>query len=286
MDAAWACRTANGGIRTVRYTIAMGSGSVPRFIQDVGRIIQDVRAALRMTQDELSRLSGVSQSQISRIERGRVSDLRIDVLDRLLTALGIRYWLERSRPASRARRRTSSTRAAPPTPVDGSGRRSGSSSGRSRLGATAHAVGSICSRITLTRKALLVVEIKTEIVDIGAIERTLNWYRREAFRVARRFGWQPRQVNAALLLLDSRSNDDRVTSNQTVFRQAFPARAPQLREVIAGSGSPPVEDFLAMIDPRSRRRDWIRATHVDGRRTASAYLDYIDAARRLERHRR
>jgi hypothetical protein len=38
---------------------------------------------------------------------------------------------------------------------------------------------------------------------------------------------------------------------------------------------------LALIDPTSRRRDWLLPSRSDGRRTRAPYMDYADAARRL-----
>ena len=35
---------------------------------------------------------------------------------------------------------------------------------------------------------LLVIEVKTELHDLGANERQLNWYEREAWAAARRLG--------------------------------------------------------------------------------------------------
>jgi hypothetical protein len=53
-------------------------------------------------------------------------------------------------------------------------------------------------------RLLLVIEIKTEIRDLGAIERSLGWYEREAWAAARRLGWRPRQIVGCLFLLGDR----------------------------------------------------------------------------------
>jgi hypothetical protein len=132
-------------------------------------------------------------------------------------------------------------------------------------------------------RTLLVIEVKTEIHDIGAIERSINLYRRESGRVARRFGWRPNHVLAVLLVLQSRANDGRIASDSEVFAAAFPGRAIELRSVIEGSVDPLAGRYLAMIDPRSRRSIWLWPTRSDGRRSPAPYVDYIDAARQLER---
>ncbi len=40
-------------------------------------------------------------------------------------------------------------------------------------------------------RTLAVIEIKTQLDDLGQIERTLAWYEREAWAAARRLGWRP-----------------------------------------------------------------------------------------------
>ena len=50
---------------------------------------------------------------------------------------------------------------------------------------------------------LILIEVKTRLDDIGAVERQLGWYEREAFGVARRQGWRPSRVACWLLVLAS-----------------------------------------------------------------------------------
>jgi len=134
-------------------------------------------------------------------------------------------------------------------------------------------------------RALLVIEIKTEIIDFGRIQRTLGWYQSRAGDAARHFGWSARTVSSALLLLDSRAVADRLRDNRDLARLAFPERARELEGFIRDparrkAGLP---QGLAMIDPLSRKTAWLRSSVLDGRRSAPAYLDYADAARRLGR---
>ncbi len=269
------------------YTVSMARqpGQV-QLREDVGRTVRTSRRGVGWSQRELSRRSGVPQAQICRIERGRVRDLRIGEIDGLFVALGVRYWLGieppilTPRPADivHARCSTHVTRRLlargwkVEREVEVGGDRS---RGWIDVLAVQPATG-----------ALLVIEIKTEIHDIGAIERTINWYRREATVAARRLRWPVTSVYAALLVLESGVNDALLLSSAAVFRAAFPGRASELRDVIAGVGAAgraavAEQRFVAMIDPRSRRADWLHATRSDGRRTAAPYVDYVDAVRRL-----
>jgi transcriptional regulator with XRE-family HTH domain len=273
----------NRRIRRLVYTRPMPASAWFRVLQDVGRTVHDVRVSLGWSQRELARRSGVSQSRISRIERGRLIDLPISVIDRLFVTLGVRYWIGTERP-----------QVARPPADHVHARCSGFVARRlvthGWLVEREVEVGGDRSRGWIDilafdprSRALLVIEVKTEIHDIGAIERTINWYRRESLGAARRFGWRPARVSSALLVLQSSVNDRRIVATSAVFAAAFPGRAAELRTLIDGSGVPAEDRFLAMIDPRSRRSAWLRSTPSENRRSTAPYADYIDAARQMER---
>jgi transcriptional regulator with XRE-family HTH domain len=258
------------------------SDSEQRLINVVAVTVRSSRSRFDWSQRELSRRSSVSQSRISSLERGHIRTLRVTEMDRLLSVLGVRYWLnveptsvvvERQRDLVHAR---CSVHVA--NRLEAAGwlvqREVEIGDGRSR--------GWIDILAFDPRSGLLlVIEIKTEIRDFGAIERTLNWYQREASRAARRFSWRPGRVGSALLVLESRQNDISISTSRVPFKHGFPGRATELRAVIDGAGPPIVSRFLAMIDPRSRRSTWLRSTACDGRRSAPPYEDYIDAVRQL-----
>ncbi|MEX1173795.1 MAG: helix-turn-helix domain-containing protein [Chloroflexota bacterium] len=127
---------------------------------------------------------------------------------------------------------------------------------------------------------LVIVEIKTWLDDIGALERQLAWYERSASQVAGRLGWRPRSLMTWVLALASREVDEAIRLHRDVLALALPARAEAMTAVLAGS-PPSHSRGLALIDPSSGRRDWLLRTTVDGRRRAAPYADYADAARRF-----
>lgn len=249
----------------------------------VAETVKAARLSANWTQRELSRRSGVSQACICRIERGRAADLRVGVIDRLFVALGVRYWLGTELPHV-TRPQADFVHARCSAYVS----RRLTASGW--LVEREVEVGSDRSRGWIDILAfhprsgmLLVIEVKTEVQDLGAVERSLSWYRREAYRAARRFGWHPEAIASALLILQSRVNDGLSVASSGALAAGFPGRAAALQSVIGGGGQLEGEQFLAMIDPKSRRAAWLRPTRSDGRRTPAPYVDYIDAARRLER---
>jgi hypothetical protein len=119
---------------------------------------------------------------------------------------------------------------------------------------------------------LLIVEVKTEIDDVGRIERTMTWYQREAWAIARRQGWKPARVIGWVLILATDANEDRIRANRDVLRAAFPGRAPAILADLPVRG-------LAMLDPRGRGKQWLLRTRVDGRRSPAPYRDYADFMR-------
>jgi hypothetical protein len=132
-------------------------------------------------------------------------------------------------------------------------------------------------------RTLLVIEIKTELHDLGAIERSLGWYQREAWSVARRLGWRPARVVGSLLVLATEANDRRIRENSGSLRRAYPLRWRALASIVGAAADPPTPGWaLAMLDPRSRRADWLRPTAVDGRRSPAPYADYVDFLARTQ----
>jgi len=128
-----------------------------------------------------------------------------------------------------------------------------------------------------TTRTLLIIEVKTRLDDFGGLERQLQWYRRHAHAAARTFGWQAERVTTAALLLATEINDQRVRDNASSIRQRFPGRWRELAAIASADPTPsPGSWSLAMIDPRSRAATWCRPTVLDGRRSASPYVDVGD----------
>ena len=79
------------------------------------------------------------------------------------------------------------------------------------------------------RRALLVIELKTDIADVNELLGTLDRKRRVGPTVGRTRGWDPLTVSAWLVIADSRTNRRRIEAHQSVFRGALPDGAPTVR---------------------------------------------------------
>ncbi len=125
---------------------------------------------------------------------------------------------------------------------------------------------------------LLVIELKSWIDDLGAIERTLDWYMREAWAVARGIGWRPVRVMPWLIGLETDEVDRQLRTNRAVIDAAFPVRWAAMNRLVADpTGAGLVgQRGIALVDPRSRRRSWLVRSRIDGRRSGAPYLDRAD----------
>lgn len=248
--------------------------------QRIGSVIRSTREEAGWSQRELARRLQSSQAALQRLESGRAKYIDVNLANAAFRLLGIRASFD-ARTLGLANRREQR---------DLVHARCGAHACRrlARDGWDAHLeveVGSGRYRgwidllaYRAADRRLLCVEIKTEIDDVGRIQRTSGWYAREAPTIARRFGWSPLSTTAALLILCSTENDQAVQRNLGSLRSSFPGPARGLAEWTATPGRDRPLDSLAMIDPRSRRAQWLRPTASEGRRTAAPYRDYRAAA--------
>jgi transcriptional regulator with XRE-family HTH domain len=73
------------------------------------------------------------------------------------------------------------------------------------------------------QRALLVIELKTDIVDVNDLIGSMDRRRRLAWRIARDRGWDPVTVSTWVLIAGSRTNRARLAAHRSVLRNAFPA---------------------------------------------------------------
>jgi len=158
---------------------------------------------LDVTQRELAEAAGVSRSLIAEIEAGRCNP-SLDAVARIGDALGLELDLSGRPPISLGTRPRDAVHARCSGYVDRRFRSAGWQTRRE----IAVSFGRIHGWIDLLAfdprsGALLIIEIKTRLDDVGAIERQIGWYERCAMDVAFGLHWQPRSISSWLLLLAS-----------------------------------------------------------------------------------
>lgn len=260
---------------TTRYTTHVARSS--RSIQNVGTTVRELRSTIGWTQKTLGRRAGVSQSMVSLIENSRRPDLTFATADAVIGAMGGRLSITVDAPYLSDRRRQRDPAHARLAAHVASRLRAAEWEIRAEV-----EVGGDRSRgwIDLLgwnhrSRVLLVIELKTEIHDLGQIERSLGWYERESRAAAFREQWRPTRIVGCLLLLATDANDQRVAANSASIAAGFPVRSRHLNGLLAGTGGEiPAGRAIAMVDPRSRRIEWIRPLRIDGRSSPAPYADY------------
>lgn len=258
---------------------------MPTDLDEAIRFVRAACAALGWSQRELSRRSGVPQTAISRFVRGRLDAIDLAQLAAIAVAFGARiaftvdapFLVDRARQRDRVHatcvayvaRRLRAAGWVVETEVEIAGRY-----GPGWIDILAFHPPS---------RRLLVIEIKTEIADLGRIQRTLGWYVHASTAAVHRLGWRPGATTAALIVLATRATDGRLRENRDLVRIAFPGHARDLRRLIedpAAAGR--IAWSVAAIDPVSRVRSWLRSTVLDDPRLAARHPDYAAVARVLE----
>jgi transcriptional regulator with XRE-family HTH domain len=240
--------------------------------------VRSSRRARRWSQARLATELRLSAGHVSRLERSRVPDLSFRLASRTPAALGGRVEVRfigvvGGAPAQRDRaharcvsyvaKRLEAAGFLVATEVE-------LGEGRWRTFVDVMALDP-------RERVLLTVEIKTEIRDVGEIDRQIGLAERGAWAAAHARGWRPRAVVPALLLLSTRENDRRLVENRPYFEARYRMRAGGLQAIVDGKAS--LETLrvraVAMIDPRSRRRGWLVPTWLDGRRTPARHPDRL-----------
>lgn len=246
------------------------------------RLCLDTRTMLDITQQTLADAVGVSRPYIAAIESGRANP-SLELVARVAERLGIELDLAARQPWVIARPQHDLVHARCSGYIHRRLRSAGWEVRREVEVVHGRSHGWIDLLAFDPRTGtLLIVEVKTRVDDLGAIERQFSWYERSARGLARDLGWLPDRLAGWLVALASDEVDKAIRANADALAAAFPMRATDMHDVLNGRPQPTLPSRgLALIDPSSRRREWLVKSRSDGRRTPAPYRDYADAARRL-----
>lgn len=195
-----------------------------------GRLIRMSRIRRGWTQVELAQRAGVSVTAASRVERGHLGATSLDTVRAIAAVLEIRVEMWPRARAIDMDRVVNARHSALAEFVTGwlTGipgwvvRPEASFSEFGERGV----VDLLCWHATA--RALLVVELKTELIDFGEVLAVLGMKHRLGRTVARPFGWNPVVVSSCLLVADSMTNRRRAADHQAMLRAALPADGREL----------------------------------------------------------
>ncbi len=256
----------------------------PGLVPEVAAAIREARALAGWSQRELAARSETSQSTVSRIERGEAREPDLLVIERILTALGIRVTLDISgRHLEDRRRQSDFVHGVTAGFIGRRFRRDG------WLIANEVQIGDRAPRGWIDLLAfresdasLVVEETKSGILDAGGLLRQVGFYQREAANAARRLGWRAEWTTVLVVALDTDVVARTIHANRDLLASAFPTAPRALTAWIQDPGKPRPRGWtLATADPRDRGAIWLRSSALGERRRPAAFLDYADAANAL-----
>lgn len=197
----------------------------------LGLALRGIRVRLGLRQSDVAARAALSQVTVSRVERGQTGRLRVDIVSRVAAALEADIgfdlrWRGGELPrslnaghaamhevAARRFRRMHGWQLAPEVSFAEYGE-------RGVIDALAFHPAS---------RSLLVIELKTQLVDVQGLIGTVDRYRRLAPTIARRRGWVAARVGVCVYLRESATNRRHVRQHRSVLAAAFPDDGRRLR---------------------------------------------------------
>jgi transcriptional regulator with XRE-family HTH domain len=254
----------------------------------IGATIRDARQTIGWSQDELADRARTSQTMVWRAESGGADSIRVEVLDRILRALGVRWELElRARHLDERRDQLEPVHAALVGAMAGRlGRAEWEVASEVPTGGESPTGWIDLAAYRARDSSMFLGEVKTDLPDVGGMQRQVGWYEQASARVAQRLGWRPTRTAVALICLDSRMIAERLLANRELLRGAFPGRPADLSRWLSGQAPhPPTGRTIVVTDLAPYRGLGIRPSRLHGRERPATYDGYAEAAAELRRRR-
>jgi transcriptional regulator with XRE-family HTH domain len=190
----------------------------------IGRLFRELRLRLGWPQRVVAAKARISQTAYSAIERGLFEGVPVGKLRRVAAVLEVRLQLEPRWRGAGVDRVLSSRHAQLSDVVIrllvAAGWEARPEVSFSHFGE--RGIVDIVAWHAATG-AILLVEIKTELVDANALLGVVDRRRRLAAEIAAPFGWTPAHVGSWVVVAESRTNRRRLAEVQALVRAALPA---------------------------------------------------------------
>ena len=191
----------------------------------LGILVRAVRIHLRLRQEDVARRAGVSQSSVSRIERGHFATLPVAVIRAVATVLEIRLDLVPAWRGGNLERVLSARHSALHERL--ADRLAGSAAWVSAAEVSYSIYGErgVIDRLGFHAAArmLVVFEIKADLADPAGLVAQLDRYRRLAPQIAKGRGWIAGRVSCWAVVADTDTNRRRLAAHRELLRGALPA---------------------------------------------------------------
>lgn len=197
----------------------------------IGAALRAVRVRRRWRQSDVAARAGVSRATVSLAERGHLGRMPLETIRRVAQVLDVRLDLVARWRGGELHRLLSARHSALHESVAAY---LASLADWQFLPEVSFAVYGERGVIDIlafhaATGALLVIELKTDIVDVNELVGTLDRKTRLAARVARERGWRASSVSRWVIVARDKTNQRRVNAHRTMLAAAFPADGHAMR---------------------------------------------------------
>ncbi len=209
------------------------------FDDRVGAILRAVRIRRGLRQSDVGELASVSAMTVSRMERGKFETLSLRAIRQVARALEVRIDVAPWSRHGDLHRFATAEHAGQVESIVG---RLVSLGWEARAEVSFSQAGErgfidILAWHAATR-TLLVIEVKTEVVDVGELLGTFDRKRRLAATISRGIGWDPVNIASAVIIRDSRASRQRVADHLATMRSQLPDDGHRFRAFLKSPGGP------------------------------------------------
>jgi transcriptional regulator with XRE-family HTH domain len=193
--------------------------------QTFGVIVRTTRIRQRKRQRDVGRAAGVSASTVGRIERGMFGPMSLDAIRKVCATLEIRVEVQaRSRGADIDRMLGARHARLAEAVIRALLEESPEWTILPEVSFNVWGERGIVDILAWhpRRRALLIIEIKTEIVDVGGMIGTLDRKRRLGREIVEDRGWIPDTISTWLIVAGGRTNERRLAAHKTTLQTAYP----------------------------------------------------------------
>ena len=199
-----------------------------------GAAIRAARIRRGWRQTDLAKAAAVSGATVSRLERGHIADCPMRTIRAIAASLEIGVEVRpRSRGADLDRLVNARHAALSDAVVAWLGRYAGWEV-RPEVSYSWYGERGVVDLVAwhVERSALLEIELKTAVVDVGELLGTLDRRRRLGRQIAESLGWEPASVSTLLVVAESGPNRRRIRDLHSTFDAALPEQIVDVRRYL------------------------------------------------------
>lgn len=206
----------------------------------IGNTLRVIRVRKHLRQADVARRAGVSRQLIGRVENGAAGSYPLDTIRSIAGALGARF---DGRVLYRGAELDRLVNAAHAELHESFASYLGAVGGWAWLPEVSFSIYGERGVIDIlawhpATRSLLIIELKTELVDPQELVATMHRRVRLGRAIAEQQGWEPSTVSAWVLVRDTATGRRRLRRHQRLLRGAFPTEGRTMRGWLLRPGEP------------------------------------------------